>query len=186
MFCPDAVAWGTVGEWVSGIGALAAVLFSVVIYMRERRDKLSAQAALQTREDQDRELARTRQARQVFVWRQPAIERYRDQGSDDGVNMHNGSDLPVFDVLLLGYSSRNGRAALEPEGDFQDMILPNDGFTSWSSGAPLQDHVLVIFRDANGARWARDAQGNLIENPDPDEMRKPHPPENADRASEGP
>lgn len=38
MFCPNEVAWGSVGDWVSGLGALAAVGTALWIAIRQRAD----------------------------------------------------------------------------------------------------------------------------------------------------
>lgn len=120
--------WAT---WLTAGGTILAAPVPGVLWFFERRDRKAAQAALRAREAQDAEAERTRQAREVFVWREG--DRESDGNTHrDKVVMHNASQLPVFDVIVVGYSS--GRLGLEPGTDMSEVVLPCDRFAGFSRG----------------------------------------------------
>ena len=198
----DALQFGTVGEWVSGIGALAAVLSTIIFSVRAERararetillraeqvaevarhdaestrqerqyaDEVArrerAEEELRAERSEAKNLARTGQARRVFVW------RVHDDGSPqgDGVAMHNGSDLPVFDVTVSGYEPKSGvRAVLDSPSETAEVVLPGKGLAAPKYG-DLSAEVWVRFIDANGTRWCRSGTGELAEGLTVDEI----------------
>lgn len=168
------IVWGSVGEWISGLGALAAVIATVVFSRRAERARASetaveraqytdevkrreaAEGEVKAQRAKAVELARTAQARRIFVW------RVWDDGSGrgDGVSMHNGSDLPVFDVAVSGYEPKSGaRVVLDSETSVAAVVLPGGGCGAPSDG-DLSTEVWVTFTDANGTSWARSGTAN--------------------------
>lgn len=162
--------FGTAGEWVSGVGALSAVFVSVLLWRTERKEKLVAQRALATRQREDGEIARTAQAHNVFVWRGEDVENRMI-----GVSMHNASDLPVFDVVLVGHEAMRGEIFWEASDGTNEVVLPGKGFSVGTPSA-LESEVWVLFRDANGTDWARDGRGNLSESPNRNAILSAKPP----------
>lgn len=184
-----AVLWAT---WLTAGGTILAALVPGVLWFFERRDRKAAQDEVHRLRDEEakaqeervaneREAERTRQARGVFVWSRWDLD---SGGPIEGVWMHNGSDLPVFDVMLIGYTHRRGTIFWEEKDGYREAVLPGKGFAAGGTDM-LQPKVWVLFLDAKGVSWARDSEGNLTENPDREEMMKPHPLQEAANEPDG-
>lgn len=60
--------WGTVPDWISGLGGLAVVAITLVVLFRERREKLMLRAADSTREAAAVDASRRYEASRVTWW----------------------------------------------------------------------------------------------------------------------
>lgn len=150
--------------WFTAAATILAALVPATLWFVERRDRRTAEAKLESREQQDRLQELERQARQVFVWRGSNDEEYFLGASPypSGVHMHNGSDLPIFDVVVMGSAKPDGDSDLDGLDDFQEMVLPKSGFAA-PSFSQVREPVKVRFRDARGTIWVRDSRGGLAQ-----------------------
>lgn len=175
--------WGTVSEWVGGLGTVLAFFLTGWGLRREGRQFREEQVRL--REMQERE-----QASQVFVtWERRTITSPHDNGqktwgSSFTVEVVNRSALPVSDVNVRFVMSdslydRVLDQAQQPRGHAWDVVKPQppdaepwkatfsvlekdkDALAAW---AP---EVIVEFSDAGSRRWQRDQAQRLRKLADP-------------------
>ncbi len=123
----DALQWGTVGSWVSGIGTLAVVLLTVVLARREARH------------------ARTQHARMVRF----GIRRGMEIDGNE-VRVFNGSSGHILNISFLGPAFAEGGASVVAS---KERLKPGK---RWSVVVPDADKWsgYVFFTDVNGQRWA--------------------------------
>lgn len=153
-----AINWGSVPDWLGGLGATVALVFAFFAVRAAQRTNLQQSQQL---EQQSLQLAlmederRQAQASQVASW---PIEL------DEKVYTHvvNLSHLPVYDVTI--WTERQGviygRPRLIPiftPGEFDDPL-------SMSGDQSVSVHSLsagMIFRDVSGRYWERESGGLL-------------------------
>ncbi|MBN0039486.1 hypothetical protein JN535_04760 [Cellulosimicrobium cellulans] len=151
------IQWGTVGEWVGGVGAIIGAGVPLMLYLVERRERIAAQAEAKVLRANEVERARQQQARRIsvsFTWRKADAWH--------GINyfavLSNGSDLPVQRAALVSTS---------PKGD---RIVARWGVVgAGTHEASLFWHATrtwpyrLVFVDDNGACWVRRSTGELEE-----------------------
>jgi hypothetical protein len=162
------VTWGSVGEWVSGIGGLAAVGATVGLWWRDRSDRIAAQDELRQLRTQESVKALYAQARSVRLW-----ARHSQTNGAPVLFLWNGSERPIFDVIaVVGWPNNRGHRSYLQVKEQNLLPTPIRPYRIWLSrlledweypeGATL--HVdKVYFADANGASWQLDANGRLME-----------------------
>jgi len=139
--------FGTVGEWVSGVGAVAAIAVALAesgaARRRERLDKLCAVAAW------------------IDLGRNP-----EDDSREWSVSSSNGTDYPIYQwVVIPRPTSVTGTTAswhlcarrhgpLVP--GLNQFAIPTLGF-EFGSAVPVE----LRFQDRDGQRWRRDPAGRL-------------------------
>jgi len=138
------LAWGSVPDWVSAIGALLNLVFIGLALLREIR----LRRAEEERRDQERRDLEARHARRVFV-------TVRDSsGLRLDLEVSNDGDGPIFDVVpaAVGAQIRNpisirridaGRTSNAEVGSAS--VLRTD-----ATVVPI-----VTFTDVDGLRWSR-------------------------------
>jgi hypothetical protein len=158
--------WGTIPEWVAGVGTAGAFVSVVIIYQRDRKmgryENLRAQARL------------------IDAWISSA--KWQRGGT------HGDTILPTID-LTISFSNSSPHAVRSVEIEicrdetseiFQCGVVPPTGPGNPESrtcpvpappgsepGTPGSEFLaglytlLVSFVDAGGNRWSRDSQGNL-------------------------
>jgi hypothetical protein len=148
--------WGTVPAWVAAVGTGGALIASVIVLGRQRRDR-----------GEDIEERLRDQARHVAAW-SPMGESVGASGTPFGpVIVRNGSSEPIYDVVVRwvkdGYDvppvvfetpvmpPRTDEIGREPPGGFMSEIPPLE----------------LSFTDARGNRWTRWAGGSLTREPRP-------------------
>jgi hypothetical protein len=175
--------WGSVPDWLSGIGAIIALAFAGV----------AARAALQTNRQQNEQLGHLRNAEDQRVEDRRRSQAGKiaawialDQDASPAVLMVNGSGLPVYTPLIAcrsragvvrtAYSykgpnsepKRMNRATEALEQHFEAAFGPLAADADdWAR--MMDDGVLrcaVSFRDTDGQWWFRDVEGVLHERPD--------------------
>jgi hypothetical protein len=153
------VQWGSVGEWVSGVGALAAVGATVTIWLGDRADRKLAEQRLIDLQAQEARRARLEQAASIHAWW---------HGDVQILMLWNGSSRPVHNVnVTLSWAGNRSELIRLPlltptpvrpyRFNATDALKPH----GWNSGM----HVTVkhvSFQDAQGIDWAVDEIGNLL------------------------
>lgn len=131
----DAVQYGTVGDWVSGIGALGAVIVAVWISTRENR------------------LRREQHAGKVRV----GVQRNSDYEGTKVV-IFNGANEPIRSLNLPsvpfvggGALIVEGKNSLKP-GKQWAPIIPKD--SDWTG--------YIFFGDVSGEQWAIDSETDKL------------------------
>lgn len=155
--------WGSAPAWLSGVGALVALVFA--FSAARAANKTNVQQGLQLRAiEEDR-----RQAHAALVAAWPVDH------SSGAVHcrLHNGSELPVFGVLLF-------RGLVDDSGDLWwrhervRAVSPGDTAFEWSGDLPFTPErpddvnanlAAVAFLDCRGRYWLRDCFGQLQELP---------------------
>lgn len=139
-FNPDT--WGTVAEWVGGLGTTAAFLITAIVVYR------------------DTKVRRESQARQVaYIVRKPAGYIYASlQGKEIPVTyvISNMSPEPIYDVLQYTRGHLPGHMSLIHH---LDVLLPTAEFEIPQQDFNRKDPPLLCFRDNSGHRWLRSVSG---------------------------
>ena len=170
------VDWGSVPDWLSGGGALLAVLFAGIAAKAAIRANIHQTRQIQQieQQEQDRRAERTRaQAALVAAWVVP------DGSLLPRIFFRNGSQLPVYAVTVachspLGsadhrYPVRGPDAApvvlsrltgvLRGVGDAADFRSGEDWAQVLDTGELA---IALCFMDSNGRWWVRDRGGTLF------------------------
>jgi hypothetical protein len=161
------IEWGSVGEWVSGLGALGAVGATVVLWLRDRRERMAAQSELREMRAREEVRARMAQALSVHLW-----ARHSDTAGGVYLFLWNGSERPVFDVAAqVSWEGPNGREPLSVR-ERNLMPTPIRPYRIWLGDqleqagyigkAPLTVEG-VEFTDSIGLRWRLGPDGTLFE-----------------------
>ena len=174
--------WGTVPEWVTGVGTVGAFAFAAIVYYRDRRAT-----------HRERRMA---QARQVDCWlhrAQWALTSDEDEEPPDWsieltIALSNGSDQSVkagtvgvqrgstAERILISVGTipptAKGSPALRTT-----FLTPNDG----EDVERLPSHLLqgmfrlhLSFIDTAGIWWDRDSSGHLTSRPAPKAPKSEH------------
>lgn len=178
----DGVDFGSVGEWVGGLATLAAVVVSIILaWSNSRTARQERELAAQDRQEfrrqqtEEAEQRKRRQAAQVTLVTQPFSDEW---GRRLDYQVHNGSDEPIFSVLILedrdGVDSegqptqprrivkkwevieaRGERKCESRSRDFNAKPLPEEQVKPWQRR--------LFFADGAGQQWARLESGELQE-----------------------
>ena len=151
------VEWGSVGEWVGGLGGLLAVVAVTVVARLEHKAR-KAEEARRQREDDNRSRS---QAVQIYATQTSREDR------EGGVivcrwAIENASESIVYDVVakVSGTNELHRRdLPLAPSKN-----RPVEHTREWPIGTERPVIGLEIeFRDFTGKFWSRDLDGNLRE-----------------------
>jgi hypothetical protein len=143
--------WGSVPDWLAGIGAVAALLFLAVALLREIRARRTDEA----RRDAERRDYETRHARRV------SVTVLHASGLSLELEIANDSDGPIFDVVPAyeGPDVRNPvRIARIPASDVTRASVGSSALLT--TGAEVVP--IVTFTDVDGLRWRRAAGGRPV------------------------
>lgn len=136
----DPATWGTVADWVGGIGTTAAFAATFVVIRRDAKVR---------RESQARQIA--------YFLRKPEGYKYlvldeQEEPVDYFVN--NMSPEPIYDVVQF-YRSDNALGIL----DYKDMLLPQQEYEFPQADYTRIAPPLISFRDNSGNMWIRSVSG---------------------------
>lgn len=171
-----AVEYGTVPDWIAGIGTAAATIFAAVAINREVQRRREEQAA-----------EFSHQARRVLCWLD-VIEAPEHEGRTMprmpgqpprpqpalAVIIRNGSEEPVLDCKFHVEVDPDALARIEDVGRrrlaFEEPIIP-PGDMQRTVYLPISvrtsARVWMVFTDTNGTRWSRGSSGRLRRVVDP-------------------
>ncbi|MEV2241091.1 hypothetical protein [Micromonospora sp. NPDC049891] len=150
-----AVNWGSVPDWIAGIGSVIATLLAVsgLLYEMHKRRLAEAEAAA------ERRAAEANQARLVSV-----EVRARGDGHRAELTLRNDSAAPIRTVTPVLYWADAGGTWKIPRlsnGTPQAVLGPHESATSLAEVAtgepgppgPAAVRAAVAFTDAEGRRW---------------------------------
>ncbi|MFE0776871.1 hypothetical protein [Streptomyces sp. NPDC058861] len=186
--------WGDAPTWVAAVFAGGAAWFAGMT-LRSQRRQIGEQQEFIREQSRNLQLERaelltvaeerrTAQAKRVAMAMRTAGGRENDYGGFDGydhwrVTVTNGSDEPLKDVTVR-FGNAYTAASANDEGS---RHLPDDGrrpvpvpliaprgvvqFASptWEEATVDNHRPIVLFTDANGARWQLDEHGALTPRP---------------------
>lgn len=143
------IEWGSVADWVSGVGTTAAVVVALSLNWREQKNR---------RQQHARNLAFSL-----------TLEEPLNRGGHYAVTgrLVNAGSAPVVHAFLVGPPDVQGRASmqmfvLEEPPNFSAVI--NTGRTAQAAFAytsePDLNSFVVIVQDAAGMTWCRDVSAN--------------------------
>lgn len=138
-FNPDT--WGTVADWVGGLGTTAAFVATAIVVYRDAKVRKIAQAM---------QIA-------YVVHRPDNFAEVMLQGKETPVDylLSNMSQEPIYDVVQFDpYGKR------EPIS-YTDVLLPHKQIELAKNQEDRIDPPLVSFRDNAGNRWIRSASGKV-------------------------
>jgi hypothetical protein len=158
--------WGSVPDWLSGSGALLALLFAFLAVQSSQRTALLQAQGLDTIE-RDRQQV---QASKVAAW------IITDDHGEHICRVRNSSDLPVVNCHIFVHNRSQGEPGEQGERYWrrlQVFVLP-PGTVDRTVGqipfpAPAGEltytplRVALIFEDSNSRNWQRDIRGRLKE-----------------------
>ncbi|GAA5169554.1 hypothetical protein GCM10023321_65370 [Pseudonocardia eucalypti] len=165
------VDWGSVPDWLAGLGAISALLFArsaVKAAQATNRQQTAQIRALEESEERRRAEATARYATRFVCW----ISGWESEPDLPAVVLVNSNDVPLYQVTIyvgtpLGCAfapyvhvgptegrRRMGRPtrALRTLVDGQDFVALRDSGALWTA---------MTFRDANGHWWSRSPIGLL-------------------------
>lgn len=131
--------WGTVADWVGGLGTTAAFLITAFVVYRDAKVRRGAQAM-----------------QVAYIVRKP--EDFLDamlQGKDISVDyiLSNMSPEPIYDVIQFNLSDGLELIA------YADVLLPGKHIELAKDQFDRIDPPLIGFRDNSGNRWIRSTSG---------------------------
>jgi hypothetical protein len=137
--------YGTLGEWVSGVGTVAAIAIALresgLARRRERLDRLCA----------------------VTAWME--LERHADGEPRWTVSVSNGTEHPIYEWLVVP-RPRDGSDATwhlcaEKLGPLTPRVsqyeVPHETDSGFEAASPVELH----FEDRDGQQWLRNTRGQL-------------------------
>ncbi|BCW78311.1 hypothetical protein [Arthrobacter sp. NicSoilC5] len=142
-FNPDT--WGTVADWVGGLGTTAAFVATAIVINRDAKVRKLSQAR-----------------KVVYITEEFGIPASTDADGNVSFDMstryivQNLSEEPIYDIRLYARHQDGSRRWLAAE---YDILLPEKAFTL---NAQFDEAPLVTFRDNSGARWIRDKGGRVL------------------------
>jgi hypothetical protein len=150
-----AVDWGSVPDWIAGIGSVIATLLAVTGLLYEMRKRRIAEAETTA----ERRAAEANQARLVSVQ-----VRVRGNGQRSEITIRNDSEAPIRTLSPLVYWAESGASWRLPRlADAAPLAVlgPHESLTSLAEvaagepGPPVPAAVrgAVAFTDAEGRRW---------------------------------
>lgn len=136
-FNPDT--WGTVADWVGGLGTTAAFLATALVISR------------------DAKVRRFAQARMVGFYYQALRpeDRETDYAHPYALYLKNLSDEPLYDVNFRIY--KDGKYLAQYE--LRPVLLPGEVLKTTYDGQPKLKEVAANFRDNSGVDWMRTLDG---------------------------
>jgi hypothetical protein len=150
-----AVNWGSVPDWIAGVGSVMAMLLAIsgLLYEMHKRRLSEAEAAA------ERRAAEANQARLVSV-----AVRVRGEGHRTELTLRNDSAAPIRTMAPILYWAGAGGAWRIPKlsnGTPLAVLGPHESATllaevaTGESGPPVPAAVraAVAFTDAEGRRW---------------------------------
>lgn len=139
--------WGTVAEWVGGVGTTLAFLATASIIYR------------------DSKVRRLAQARKIAYYFRPED---RGPAEVDGRytkwwihEVHNLSDEPIYGVKQYQLDSRRLSDPLYLR--VKEILLPGEIFRIREKRYPSKSRRGIIFSDNSGRPWIRTLGGKLVE-----------------------
>ncbi|WLQ05677.1 hypothetical protein [Arthrobacter oryzae] len=144
-FNPDT--WGTVADWVGGLGTTAAFVATAFVFFRDAKVRRIAQA---------RKIVYIAEATEFYSI---ASTAFRDTGDGLPTPIHeyilkNLSDEPIYGVRFIASGGpRKGRRLTARE-----VVLPGDAFTYEDE---LDYPPVVAFRDNSDVSWVRNIKGKI-------------------------
>lgn len=141
------VQWGSVADWLSGVGSLGAVIVALGLALQESRRRRAAQA------DDER-----RQARLVVVG-EPAFDRSEtlEHPLSLYVRVHNYSDAPIHDLVVSLTTSDNAPISSgDRDAVSRLFVAPGEYAEAEFAYARYSDLPMVWFLDNQGVRWRRE------------------------------
>jgi hypothetical protein len=156
------VNWGSVPDWLAGGGAVVALLWA----------RKAAQAASRTDQRQGEQLAalerdKTRQQAEKFAVWLDYVPRESEANQPRSwswyFKVRNASELPVYDLNVWANLIDDDGQKFTPCRWFQAVppgariinLHAFDGSLSRTFYGRANQHVELIFRDANGTAWRR-------------------------------
>lgn len=152
------VDWGTVPDWVAGIGTAGALIFTGLLFRHElNRASDERQAALQRETDREAE-----QAGAISSWIE--LDERTEMGSFWRVVVGNASTAAVYNCLVEATEYPDGEIesyamATIPPGSPQSANLNPDRFRHVRTSPAINSQVR--FTDAHGRHWLRNWYGEL-------------------------
>lgn len=151
--------WGSVADWVSGLGTLAAVLFALFLYQREKRDKRYKYADNFVTRREIRPPLHDEDTRSVFIslvntGTAPIPFAFVIGAEDVAGNVH----LQLFSFV----PSPSGRNAFGSSGTWQPTVPPGARVVAtftYPRDVEIGEY-LVVMQDAAGASWYREVVAN--------------------------
>lgn len=144
-FNPDT--WGTVADWVGGLGTTAAFLATALVIYRDAKVRRLAQA---------RKVVYTSERTDTYSLAMVAFHDDEDEPvpSIRRQVIKNLSDEPIY-MAYFYYQDRHKRPQFLAK---QNIVLPGAEFVYESDEARLP---LVVFRDNSGVGWIRTLGGSV-------------------------
>jgi hypothetical protein len=162
---------GDVPTWLAGVGTVGTLVTALWQIGNERERRIA-------QEQKDREESRREQARRIASWPGPTPPT----GSEASIDLVNGSDEPVYNVVV-GFVFVQGAGAPRRLEDWKRIDAQPSALTPWTTAAilvpgrwrvrvPPADFAMgfrlsseVGFTDRAGASWVRRGSGTLEELP---------------------
>jgi hypothetical protein len=151
--------WGTVPDWLAGIGTLAAFFVALRVLAKE------LEARLEQAEDRRRE-----QARLVSAWVSTPED---DLPPEFTLIVRNGSNEPVYQVKasMVPYDSPYGSDPEDGTGQPRSVVETSEILPpgkDWQTYFDPRSRIVpgpvsMSFTDAAGRRWTRYPDGRLVE-----------------------
>lgn len=151
------VEWGSVGEWVGGLGGLLAVVAVTIVARLEHRAR-KAEEARRQREDDHRGQS------QALLIHATMTSR---EDHEDGVvvcrwAIENTSESIVYDVVAKVSGTNELHRRDDPLAPGKHRLVEHT--REWPAGTePPVIGLEIEFRDITGKFWSRDIDGNLRE-----------------------
>jgi hypothetical protein len=139
--------WGTVGEWVSGLATVVAVVVALTFALRSELEQRNTQLAA------------------VYAW----VEVAQDAKRTATLWLTNNTDYPIYDWRIeVSWTDEDEAQRQAETGSTEHGLLPpgrhSFAFTGVSLALPSNDtkvRVRLDFRDARGRRLRRLSSGKL-------------------------
>ncbi|MDN4611459.1 hypothetical protein [Arthrobacter burdickii] len=136
--------WGTVADWVGGIGTTAAFVAAVVVMAKDAKVRKIAQA---------RKVVYVAETTQLMAISVPGGPSYGG-GTSTRYILKNLSDEPIYRVFFYAHAGSKAGTAL----DSTAVILPGDEF---SYDFDIDEPPLACFRDNSNIGWIRNIKGKV-------------------------
>jgi hypothetical protein len=179
------VDWGSVPDWLAGVGAVIALIFAGLAARAAMRANAQQNVQILAIESQQREREgekRRWQASRVSIWLHPHRDRLPT------IEFHNGSGLPIYNataVATCGNLSTARRYAVRtPSEQPAPLVRLTESFHTLLESQEVAEEnpndpgdrerwyrliatnsvsVRLSFQDSSGNWWTRMAEGALIE-----------------------
>lgn len=167
------VDWGSVPDWIAGVGAASALVFAALAVRAANQQNQHQAEQLERLENENRERdaeRRREQASKVAIWWERGTG---DPGYPYIFKFSNTSDSPVTEVVFtVRTPTSNGQCLAVPyiaprtreaHSDIFDEVFADHmyEFTSFSGHGPSGDMAGLDFTDMSGRRWRRNLSGDL-------------------------